>query len=147
MLTIEYASLFINLLYMYSLAPSSPPIDITISVINSTAIHSTWRIPDEDEHNGLLESVEVRLVGIDIETSITIPVQITTNDTSLQTTILSPLQEYVNYSIRLAIRNGAGLSPYSNPVYLRTDQAGKFLIIIDHDGLPLMCIYMSQFFI
>ena len=147
MLTIKYASLFINLLYMYSLAPSSPPIDITISVINSTAIHSTWRIPNEDEHNGLLESVEVRLVGIDIETSITIPVQITTNDTSLQTTILSPLQEYVNYSIRLAIRNGAGLSPYSNPVYLRTDQAGKFLIIIDHDGLPLMCIYMSQFFI
>ena len=121
------ATLFI---YIYSPAPSSPPIDITISVINSTAIHSTWRIPDEDEHNGLLESVEVRLVGIDIETSITIPVQITTNDTSLQTTILSPLQEYVNYSIRFAVRNDVGLSPYSNPVYSRTRQAGKLSIII-----------------
>ena len=117
-------------IYIYSPAPSSPPIDITISVINSTSIHSTWRIPDEDEHNGLLESVEVRLVGIDIEANITITVQITTNDTSLQTTILSPLQEYVNYSIRFAVRNDVGLSPYSNPVYSRTRQAGKLSIII-----------------
>ena len=132
---------------MYSPAPSSPPIVVAISVINSTAFNITWRIPDEDEHNGPLKSVEFRLVGIDIDTNITITIPITTNDTTLQTTILSPLQEYVNYSIRLAVRNGAGLSPYSNPVYLRTDQAGKFLIIIDHNGLPPMCIYMSQFFI
>ena len=34
---------------VYPLAPSSPPIVITISVLNSTP---TWKVPDEDEHNG-----------------------------------------------------------------------------------------------
>ena len=115
---------------MHFLAPSSPPIDITVTVINSTAFNSTWRIPEEDEHNGVIDSVEIRLVGIDIQISITITVQITTNDTSLQTTILSPLQEFVNYSVSFAVKNDVGLSPYSNPVYLKTDQAGKFTIII-----------------
>ena len=110
----------------FSLAPSSPPIDITVTVINSTAFNSTWRIPEEDEHNGRLHSVEIYLVGINIETSITITVPISTNDTALQTTILSPLQEYVNYTIKFAVRNDVGLSPYSNPVYLRTDPAGEF---------------------
>ena len=110
--------------YIYLLAPSSPPIVITISVLNSTAFNTTWKVPDEDEHNGLLEYVDIRLVGEDVETSRIITIPITDNNGSLHSTILSPLQEYINYSVSFAVRNGAGLSPHSNPVYLRTDQAG-----------------------
>ncbi|KAI6658157.1 Phosphatidylinositol phosphatase PTPRQ-like isoform X2, partial [Oopsacas minuta] len=105
-------------------APSSPPVNISITVINSTALNSTWRIPDIDEHNGALESVEIRLQGIDIETSQIITVPITnTNDTTFKFTILSPLEEFVNYSVSFAVRNLVGLSPFSDPVYLRTDPA------------------------
>ena len=120
------------MIYLYSPAPSSPPIDITITVINSTAFKGTWRIPDEDEHNGRLNSVDILLIGIDIETSITITVPINTNATSLQTTILSPLQEYVNYSVSFVVRNDVGLSPYSNSVYLRTNPGGKFAHFIGY---------------
>ena len=73
-------------------------------------------------------SVDIRLVGIDIDTSTNITVPITTNDTSLQTTILSSLQEYVNYSVRFAVINSVGPSPYSDPIYLRTDPAGEYMI-------------------
>ena len=76
----------------------------------------------------MLISVDIRLVGIDIDTRMTIIVPITSNDTTLQTTILSPLQEYVNYSVEFAVRNGAGLSNYSDPIYLRTNPAGEYMI-------------------
>ena len=126
LIIISIYGIYINII-VCSLAPSSPPVNITISVINATAFNSTWRIPDEDEHNGILVSVYILLVGVDIDTSITITVPITANDITLQTTILSPLQEYVNYSVEFVVRNGVGLSPYSNPIYLRTDPAGKYM--------------------
>ena len=113
---------------LYSLAPSSPPVNITVSLINGTAFNSTWRIPDEDKHNGILVSVDILLEGKYIDTGITIIVSITAYNTSLQTTILSPLQEYVNYSVRFAVRNGVGLSPYSDPIYLRTNPIGEYMI-------------------
>ena len=117
------------IIILYYLAPSSPPVNITVSLINATAFNSTWRIPDEDEHNGILVSVDIRLVGIDIvdTSTITVPIN-TTNDTSLQTTILSPLEEYVNYSVEFAVRNGVGLSPYSDRIFLRTAPAGEYMI-------------------
>ena len=115
------------IIHIYSIVPSSPPIIITISVLNSTAFNTTWRVPHEDEHNGLLEFVDARLIGKDLATSQMIIVPINnTDNTFLHSTILSPLEEYVNYSVSFAVRNDAGVSSYSNPVYLRTYQAGGF---------------------
>ena len=112
-----------------SAAPSSPPVNITVSVINSTAFNSKWRIPEEDELNGAPEFVEIRLIGKDIKTKTEITIPISTNETSSKSIILSPLQEYVLYSVSFAVRNGVGISAFSEPLYLRTNPAGKISFI------------------
>ena len=118
---------------MYILtAPTSPPIDISVVVINSTALNASWRIPDEDEHNGLLSQVEIKVVGINLDTTErNISVSINdSNDTSIQFQIISGLEEFVNYSVILSVRNGAGLSPFSDAVFVATIAAGKSMYIL-----------------
>ena len=110
------------------LAPSSPPINVTINVVNSTALNAIWRIPDIDEHNGLLLQVEIQVKGINLDTTVRSDITVTindSNDTSIQFYIINGLEEFVNYSIILRVRNGAGLSPPSNPLFETTLDAGK----------------------
>ena len=109
-------------------APSSPPINITVNVLNSTALNASWRIPDVDEHNGILFQVEIQVQGINLDTSVRPTINVTiniSNDTSIQFYILTDLEEFANYSVTLSVRNGAGLSPFSDPVFETTLDAGK----------------------
>ena len=109
-------------------APASPPINITVTVVNSTALNTTWRVPDIDEHNGLLSQVEIQVQGINLETTER-PIMVLindSNDTSVQYRIITGLEEFVNYSVILSVRNGAGLSPLSDPVFESTLQAGRW---------------------
>ena len=110
-----------------SLAPTSPPINISVVVINSTALNASWRIPDEDEHNGLLTQVEIQVLGINLDTSerkILVSIN-DSNDTSIHCQIISGLEEFVNYSVILTVRNAAGLSPFSDALFPTTLAAGK----------------------
>ena len=118
-------------IYCYSIiltAPSSPPINITVNAVNSTALNASWRIPDIDEHNGILFQVEIQVQGINLDTTVRPTINVTINnpnDTSIQFYILTDLEEFVNYSVILSVRNGAGLSPFSDPVFVTTLNAGK----------------------
>ena len=122
------SKLFVLYLLLFILtAPASPPITITVTVVNSTALNTTWRVPDIDEHNGLLLQVEIQVQGINLDTTerlIIVPI-IDSNDASIQYHIITDLEEFVNYSAILSVRNGAGLSPLSDPVFESTLPAGK----------------------
>ena len=108
-------------------APASPPITITVTVINSTALNATWNVPDVDEHNGLLLQVDIQVQGINLDTTERLIIVLIddSNDTSIQYHIITGLEEFVNYSVIFRVRNGAGLSPLSDPVFESTLQAGK----------------------
>ena len=115
-----------------STAPASPPINISLVVINSTALNASWRIPDLDEHNGMLTQVEIQVLGINLDTTermIIVSIN-DSNDTSIQFQIISGLEEFVNYSVILSVRNGAGLSPFSDAVFNTTLDAGKSKYIL-----------------
>ena len=112
---------------MFSLAPSSPPINISVVVINSTALNASWKIPDADEHNGLLTQVEIQILGINLDTTerrIIVSIN-DSNDSATQFHIINGLQEFVNYSIVLSVRNAAGLSPFSVAIFITTLAIGK----------------------
>ena len=108
-------------------APTSPPINISVVVINSTALNASWRIPDADEHNGLLTQVEIQVLGINLDTTerkIIVSIN-DSNDTSTQFHIIPGLEEFVNYSVILSVRNAAGLSPFSDAIFVTTPAIGK----------------------
>ena len=110
-----------------SLAPTSPPINISVVVTNSTALNASWRIPNEDKHNGLLTQVEIQVLGINLDTTerrIIVSIN-DSNDTSTELYTITGLEEFVNYSIILSVRNGAGLSPFSDALFVTTRAASK----------------------
>ena len=117
----------VNIFICLSLAPTSPPINISVVVVNSTALNASWRIPNEDEHNGLLTQVEIQVVGINLDTTerrIIVSIN-DSNDSATQFHIINGLEEFVNYSVILSVRNAAGLSPFSVAIFVTTPAIGK----------------------
>ena len=101
-------------------------------VINSTALNASWRIPDEDEHNGLLTQVEIQVLGINLDTterSIIVSIN-DSNDTSTQFHIIPGLGEFVNYSLILTVKNGVGLGPFSDAMFATTLATGNSKYIL-----------------
>ena len=98
------------------LAPSGPPINITLRPISSTQIRASWVQPPLDERNGVI-------VGYDI--SITPEDKINQGDiTSMNENILTyainNLQPGTNYSVKIRAKTTPGAGPYSVQVTATT---------------------------
>ena len=103
------------------LVPSTPPVNLTVYSLNSTAIQAEWNAPELINQNGVLTSYQVRYNGSVLDTterSLNLPI----NTVSV---ILTGLQPNVYYCVKVRVGNGAGLSEFSSPNCARTLEASK----------------------
>ena len=93
--------------------PSSPPEKITVIGVNSRTLTVSFSPPLIIDHNGKLTSyvIQYNRVGSG---------DIKNVSTTKTTVLLSPLDNFVNYSVTVAAVNGNGTGPFSNPVVQAT---------------------------
>ena len=103
------------------LVPSTPPVNISVYSINSTAIQAEWNAPELIDQNGVLTSYQVRYNGSALDTTER-SLNLSINTMSV---ILTGLLPNVYYCVMIRVENGAGLSEFSSPNCSRTQEASK----------------------
>ena len=53
-------------------APTLPPLNVTVDVVDATSVIVSWEDPPEENQNGLIESYTVRVLGVDSEEDFTV---------------------------------------------------------------------------
>ena len=92
-------------------APSSPPSDVTVTDVNSSAITAQWgSVPCADQ-NGAITGYSVQY-GVEGNGSTE---TVTVNGASTTQTTLSGLNPSTTYSIQVAAVNSAGTGVYIDP--------------------------------
>ena len=101
---------------------STPPVNLTIYSLNSTAIQAEWNAPEMIDQNGVLTSYQVRYNGSELDTTERV-LNLSINKLS---EILTGLLPNINYCVMIRVGNGAGFSEFSSPSCARTHAASKF---------------------
>ena len=116
-------------------APDMPPVNITATAVSSTEIEVVWEEVPAISHNGEVTMYEV--IYDPIQTFDVLAVNtVNITNTSMLFTVLTGLEEYVEYNISVRAYTSTGPGPYSDPVTVRTDTDSK-----THPGLELRHFY------
>ena len=104
---------------LHSTAPSSPPRNLMVMGVHPGALNISWQPPIEADQNGPITYV---VEYTDIESNISI------NDTvNIGTTvIISALNVFSDYSVRVAARTVNGTGPFSDPEMEVSGHEGEF---------------------
>ena len=101
--------------------PRAPPLNVSGSVVNSSTVVLNWNPPDVDDQNGIVRYYVVNVSELQTENIF----QFIANATTLTITPLHPA-----YTYEIAISAATiGPGPFSPTLTLRTDEAGKNLIV------------------
>ena len=68
---IQLHNIIYNRLFLVS-APTLPPLNVTVDVVDATSVIVSWEDPPEENQNGLIESYTVRVLGVDSEEDFTV---------------------------------------------------------------------------
>ena len=104
--------------------PIGSPEIIAAGALSPTEIMVMWLEVPPAERNGVISMYAVRYVPLET-CSGTVTESIT--NTSMTSTILTGLEEYVDYNISVRAFTSVGPGPYSDSVVERTDEDGKCL--------------------
>ena len=104
------------MLFLLNIGPASPPQNVRITAISSTAIDVRWFEVLTIDENGIIINYEVQVEPLDFNDILTI---IYVNTTNLST-VVSDLQEFVPYNISVRAYTSVGPGPFSPPVTERT---------------------------
>ena len=103
--------------------PDDSPTNVTAYNTSSTSINVTWQPIPPGHVNGMLLAYHVIYQRVDkVNDNISLVI---VNSTSLNTE-LTGLGKYKLYSIQIAGRTVAGLGNFSRPVFVRTEQDGRY---------------------
>lgn len=108
-------------LFLNQIAPSAPPRNVYITVINDTSLEISWSPPLKGDQNGDITFYRIRY---NISTTNSIVESISTNH------ILSGLSAFTVYGIEVRANTIIGAGPWSEIKYNRTDEAGRFLYLL-----------------
>ena len=102
---------------------------MTATAVSPTEIEVSWEEVPPINQNGIITTYEVRYIP-----EASFQDQISTNsvnitNTSILTTILTGLEEYVEYNISVRAFTSEGPGPYSPDVVEITDEAGRSLSV------------------
>jgi len=98
--------------------PSAPPQNVTIIVINSTAILISWNPPSFLDQNGAIIGYQL------VITKRINSFAIMYNATNVTSYIAAMLEEFKVYIIEIAAWTLIGLGPFSDPVSSQTFEDG-----------------------
>lgn len=95
-------------------APDGLPANVSLAVVNSTAVHVTWRHVSCVSSNGAIVSYLVVYTGaVGGGKTLTVP-------STESSTVITNLDPQSQYSVRVAVRNEKGNGPFSDPLYTST---------------------------
>ena len=125
--------------------PSEAPQNVMLMVESSTAIRVSWEeVPAIDE-NGIITMYQVQYDPLETFGGLISTTNINITDTSMLSTVLTGLEEYVEYNISVRTYTSAGPGPYSDPVTERTLEDGEKLDSSSKHGLSCICyLYSAQ---
>ncbi|KAL3875338.1 hypothetical protein ACJMK2_033296 [Sinanodonta woodiana] len=104
--------------------PTASPENVTVEATNSTSIRVKWTPPNQQFINGINQGYKVEAKRTEvIQTEIVAIVSPNpTNPTGLQTTQLTNLKKFTQYSITVLCYTSQGEGPKSAPRVIRTDE-------------------------
>ena len=110
--------------------PSEAPQNVTLMVESSTAIKVSWEeVPAIDE-NGIIIMYQVQYDPLETFGDLIFTKNVNITDTSMLSTVLTGLEEYVEYNISVRAYTSAGPGPYSVGVVERTPTAGREIYVV-----------------
>ena len=118
--------------------PASPPRNVTVVNITSTSILLIWEEVPAIDQNGVITQYEVEYNQSTFD-SVPTTQNIIVNSTM---TVLTGLEEYVDYSIQVRAYTSVGSGPYSDVVMERTEENGKFQTIHAIEWVKMHCILL-----
>ena len=97
--------------------PSAPPERVYVSNRTSTSLEITWGpLSSSADENGII-------IGYVVEYGSVYSATISTEEPG-SVAELAPLEEYTEYSVRVAGFTSVGAGPFSSPVFATTDEDG-----------------------
>ena len=105
------------------IVPASPPNNVTATSSSSTSIQVNWTEVPAIDQNGVITQYEVEYNQTTF-TGVTM-YNTTVVDSTMFTTVLNGLLEYVEYCIRVRAYTSQGPGPYSDAICVTTDEDGK----------------------
>ena len=138
----NYFSIFSNHLYniFNILVPVMAPIFDGFSNIDATSFTVNWIPPQEESQNGVITSYVIGITGgpfpytgpaLDLATDGTYP------DVSANSLEVTGLEEYNEYTIRIASINSEGTGPHTTGDTQRVNQACEFIRLLHVQALRL----------
>lgn len=106
-------------LYSLYVAPSSAPVAVAASMVNSSGFTLTWSDPPPEDHNGIIRQYAIHI------TELNTGLEYTLTSVEIQTSVYF-LHPFYNYTIAVsAVTNQPG--PFSIPLNVRTSEHSKIL--------------------
>ena len=101
--------------------PSAAPVNVTGHNTSSTSILVEWKEVPAANQNGIITRYTITYQSLTQNHN-----DIKTVDYPVKQTELSGLRKYVNYSITVFASTVKGKGPASSPIFVITDQDGKY---------------------
>ena len=121
---VRNAKCFLLIFFSFLAAPDMPPVNITATAVSFTEIEVTWEEVPAINRNGEITMYEVMydpLQTFDV-------LVVDTVNISMLSTVLTDLEEYVEYNISVRAYTSTGPGPYSDPVTVRTLEDGIYTV-------------------
>ena len=111
-------------LTFFTAAPSAPPEGVIADSLSSTTVRVNWSTVPPIDQNGIIQLYEVEYSQMNFTRGVSTLNQ-TVVDNETFSLVLRHLLEYVVYSVRVQAYTEEGEGPYSDAIYVTTDQDGK----------------------
>ena len=120
----------VSFLTFLTAAPSAPPDGVIAESLSSTTVRVNWSMVPPIGQNGIIQLYEVEYSQMNFTQGVSTLNQ-TVVDNETFSLVLRDLLEYVVYSIEVRAYTEVGEGPYSDAIYVTTDQDGKSSIYIE----------------
>ena len=108
-------------------APSQAPSNLSLTAKTSTSIEASWQLPPEDSRNGIITGFKIfyKMKGSSGSST-----QITINNRSTLTNVVTGLDEYTEYEFEVLAFTAVGDGPNSSVMSVRTEEDSKKLFTV-----------------
>jgi len=110
--------------FVYYIAPSSPPLNVSVTSLSPTSLFIIWDAPEAINRNGFIHTYVIELNQTQfpqLRESIRDEGNVSSGFRESRT--ISGLEEGVEFTVTIMAINNAGISPPSEPVIQTTLQA------------------------
>ena len=107
-------------MFIFIADPDAPPQNIQISVTSSRTMVVSWNSPPSEDQNGII----IYYLLLITQEQFNISDRVINTISNATSYIVDNLEEYNNYTCRVAAATRIGPGPYSAPIYFNTPEDG-----------------------